>query len=71
MLLGGAGHAEPERITRATDAFPAVIAPVQAGEGVWERVGDGYRRVDETTGGWPRFLADVDALFAAMQPAEE
>lgn len=71
MLLGGHGFAEPERIIRVTDAFPALEGPVRAGEGVWERDGDGYRRVDETAGDWPQFLADVDALFAAMQPAEE
>ncbi|MDA0168906.1 hypothetical protein OJ998_07405 [Solirubrobacter taibaiensis] len=42
----------------------------RAGEGVWERDGDGYRRVDEHTGDWSQFLADVDELFAAMRAAE-
>ena len=56
MLLGGRGFAEPERVIRVTDAFPALEGPLRAGEGVWERDGDGYRRVDETTGDWPQFL---------------
>ncbi|MDA0179607.1 hypothetical protein OJ997_04810 [Solirubrobacter phytolaccae] len=46
-----------ERINFLTDKFPALVEPLRAGEGVWERDGETYRRVDATTGEWPSLLA--------------
>jgi hypothetical protein len=57
LLREGSSQPVPERVNTLTDHFPGLVEPLQADEGVWERDGDAWRRVDETTGEWPSLLA--------------
>jgi len=57
LLREASSQPVEERITMLTDHFPELAEPLRAGEGVWERVGEVYRRVDASTGEWPSLLA--------------
>jgi len=58
----GAGPVE-ERVNRLTDLFPELVEPLRAGEGMWERNGERYERVEPD----PELAAELAAFAQALK----
>jgi len=71
LLREGSSQPVEERINTLTDKFPELVEPLRADEGVWERDGERYRRVDPTTGEWPSLLAFLAEAAEQMHRSME